>query len=882
MKKIYYFGFVLVLGHAVPLSPMIEKSRKAFDSVGNFCKKDIVLAPLIFGGSAAVAQTGARLFGESSPVIASLLGDWQKQLLAATAVTGLFFGVRHLLRKDWKATVSSKRDSKVALPSVPAGSESVITLTANAELEEDRDKDAHENNRSETSPDIQQVISPWKTTVVDNEEGLTSPMFDFWIKSIVRHASSQDKVTALDGASHNGCVKIRIADVVTGDTVAVELYIEGSIKLGVLSNDGSKFLCYHNGVKQEGIVKVFDIETQKCLIDLKVHDAVNKILERTTSSSGKEGCLVKSVAFSPDCSNVVLVRKDGTVNMYEATTGTESFAYKSAGVQDRLKEGTTSVAMSPNNKWIAVGSPCSIKIFDVEKKKYRSLSACEQDGNILSIVFSPDSKLAAVGYDNGSAKIWKVENGECLFVLDSLAIRSLAFSPNGNLLASGSTDWTVKIWDVKRGTCLSTLEGYHSSPVNSVFFADDGSKVVSASNNTVNIWKLEEDVLQYVSGQQEEESLSEDEDEEEEEGSAQQCSWWKAVESHGRSVRTSPRLDFPLNKSTIFDPSLSEIISVVGHEVNFLDTTTGDIKKDSFDHENPPTWGIVSPNGSHVLFYFSDQGTIQIFDARVKNCMSNYYSYRIGKIHEPKEVIDSSLKNFEEALESNANKSRLRCAAFFPDNCRVIWVRNEGTAEIFNIKTGKISLLWQGDNFTNKGDQRNPIVIAPNNALIALGIGGSLRYFKLTPTGAEGKTKIDTESFDFYESAVEDVIESIAFSPNSEVVASGRSKGTIKIHQVQWKKLLHTLEGVHGGAVRSLTFSPDGKLLASGSSDCKVKVWDLETGKCLFALEGHTGPISSVFFGTNASEVISTSEDGTVKIWKIKTDENADDEVANQ
>jgi WD40 repeat protein len=46
-----------------------------------------------------------------------------------------------------------------------------------------------------------------------------------------------------------------------------------------------------------------------------------------------------------------------------------------------------------------------------------------------------------------------------------------------------------------------------------------------------------------------------------------------------------------------------------------------------------------------------------------------------------------------------------------------------------------------------------------------------------------------------------------------------------------WNACTQTLEG-HSGSVRSIAFSPDSKLVASGSVDRTVKLWDPATGAC--------------------------------------------------
>ena len=45
----------------------------------------------------------------------------------------------------------------------------------------------------------------------------------------------------------------------------------------------------------------------------------------------------------------------------------------------------------------------------------------------------------------------------------------------------------------------------------------------------------------------------------------------------------------------------------------------------------------------------------------------------------------------------------------------------------------------------------------------------------------------------------------------------------------------------HDDYVDSICFSPDGKLLASGSDDNTIRIWDVEGGKEIKVLKGHNG-----------------------------------------
>ncbi len=77
---------------------------------------------------------------------------------------------------------------------------------------------------------------------------------------------------------------------------------------------------------------------------------------------------------------------------------------------------------------------------------------------------------------------------------------------------------------------------------------------------------------------------------------------------------------------------------------------------------------------------------------------------------------------------------------------------------------------------------------------------------------------------------------------------------------------LQTLIG-HRGFVRGLAFSADGTQLVSGSEDKSVRRWDLAGGGENTAFHGHTGFVHCVAFGPDGTLAASGSQDGTVKLW---------------
>jgi WD40 repeat protein len=123
---------------------------------------------------------------------------------------------------------------------------------------------------------------------------------------------------------------------------------------------------------------------------------------------------------------------------------------------------------------------------------------------------------------------------------------------------------------------------------------------------------------------------------------------------------------------------------------------------------------------------------------------------------------------------------------------------------------------------------------------------------------------------------------SLAFSPDGSKLAAGFQDGSLRLWEFNAEagpeeRLVesqagHILRG-HTKPVNSVAFSPDGSLLASGSGDATLILWQVEEAAPRVVYRGHSGPVTSVSFTPDGNLLASASEDGTIRLWEVKQGE---------
>lgn len=109
------------------------------------------------------------------------------------------------------------------------------------------------------------------------------------------------------------------------------------------------------------------------------------------------------------------------------------------------------------------------------------------------------------------------------------------------------------------------------------------------------------------------------------------------------------------------------------------------------------------------------------------------------------------------------------------------------------------------------------------------------------------------------------------FRPNdAKLFAVSGKNGKIEIIDFYKNKLLRTFSA-HKDPINDICFSQNNVDLISGSDDRTVRVWDISNQKCLALFGNHENSVSCVsYFPNNKNLIVSSSYDGKLRIFDLR------------
>jgi WD40 repeat protein len=226
---------------------------------------------------------------------------------------------------------------------------------------------------------------------------------------------------------------------------------------------------------QSGSLDVWDITDRKIVFSL--------------GENTQPGASFTALALSPDDRWLAVGANDGIVRLWNLVSN------KRVRVLEHLTGLVTSLDFSPDSHTLAAGavSDCAANIviaaWDVATGALREAPS-GAPSTVNAVVYSPDGKVLASGGANGVVYLKPLAGGDGLELYGHTAeITALAYSPDGSRLASAGRDHAVFVWNTASGEQVRGLVG-HADDVTSLGFEPGQGLLASGSvDGDVRLWE---------------------------------------------------------------------------------------------------------------------------------------------------------------------------------------------------------------------------------------------------------------------------------------------------------------------------------------------------------------------------------------------------------
>jgi eukaryotic-like serine/threonine-protein kinase len=544
---------------------------------------------------------------------------------------------------------------------------------------------------------------------------------------------------------------------------------------------------------------------------------------------------VWTMAFHPQQNILAWGAQDGFVTIFDVTKQNEVIRFPVS------REGVGDVEFTRDGKYLICACAKMISTWDLEELLERRSS--QPKPNAIPIVLASNvqtvsqiqssDRIVFCGED-GYVRVWDWRNHRQLREekISNGALHNVVVSPDGNRIAAGGGDGIVRLLDAETLKVNHEFNREGGNWIRGLAFSPDGRRLVSTSDNgDIRLWDIfERRELSYVG-------------------------------THSKPEMSVRSL------SVAFAPD-GQHFATAGDDNKCRVWEIDKIENDGFLSVGDSAIRSISV-GSKIAALGCDDGQIRMFDLRLKTLLP-------------------PIKTKERSIEQ---------LAISPDETMIAFIGLESSLSLWDVSQGVIvsrsalevtepcGLSFSADGRLGIGAKDFALVWYLPRLQLQYKIPTSCQFFNQV-SFQQGLQKIayvdadlelpklrirDLDRDDEISTVVGNFEDArgIKFSPSGKKLAAIVANGDVKVREIGVPDSI-VQRDFSMSVFSCVDFSGDAEILAAGDRNGYVQLFDLKTkGESPLALH-HGGEITNVAFSMDGDFLVSTSDNGTVKIWDAR------------
>lgn len=544
-------------------------------------------------------------------------------------------------------------------------------------------------------------------------------------------------------------------------------------------------------------------------------------------------------------------------------------------------------------RYVAVPACEHVFIWDLRKgEKILILQGLKHE--VTCLCPSPDGLHLAVGYEDGSIRIFSLLSGEgnVTFNGHKAAVTSLKYDQLGGRLASGSKDTDIIVWDVINESGLYRLKGHKDAITQALFLREKNLLVSSGKDTMVKWWDLDtQHCFKTVVGHRTE-------------------VWGLVLVSEEKRLITGAS-DSELRAwdiaylEEIEDPEEPEPKKIKGSSPRMQDTDEtedGTLEMDEAPEDRILTCrkaGSIMREGRDRVVNLAVDRTGRILACHGTDSVLEVF--RVLSIEEIQKKMDKKLKKARKKAKLNSGKEEeedLEVSVEMTLQDEIQRVTNIKTSakiksfDLIHLPQGELKAVFLLQNNLVELYSLNPSVPASQPVRTSrITIGGHRSDVRTLSFSSDNIAVLSgaAESIKIWNRSTLQCIRTMTceyalcsfFVPGDRQVVIGTKTGKLQLYDLASGNLLETVDA-HDGALWSLSLSPDQRGFVTGGADKSVKFWDFElvkdensTQKRLSVKQTRTLQLDEevlcVSYSPNQKLLAVSLLDCTVKIFYVDT-----------